>query len=247
MTNKRPVLILGGGSDIGLAIARRFAAEGHPIQLAARRPGALETARADLALRHRVEVSLHVFDALDLDGIEAFYDGLPETPSVVVCAVGLLGDQEGAERDPRHARLIAETNFLGPAVAVEAAARRLAALDEDTAIIAISSVAGDRGRAKNYWYGAAKAAFTTMLSGLRQRYSRTRLHVITMKPGYVMTKMVEGLDVPKLLAVAPDTIADAVMRAYRKKRHGNYGSLIWRLIALIIVHLPEPIFKKTKF
>lgn len=243
----RPVLILGGGSDIGLAIAHRFAAAGHPIQLAARRPEELETARADIAVRHEVEVSLHAFDALDIDRIEAFYDGLPETPDIVVCAVGLLGDQEQTERDPQQARLIAETNFLGPAIAVEAAARRLAALDEDTAIIGLSSVAGDRGRARNYWYGASKAAFSAVLSGLRQKYSRTRLNVLTMKPGYVITKMVEGLEVPGALAVTPEKIADAVMRSYRKKRHTDYGSLMWRLIMLIIGNLPEPVFKRTRF
>jgi len=244
---KRPVLILGGSSDIGLAIARRFATEGYPIQLAARRPDELEPERTDISLRHNVEVTLHRFDALEIDRVEAFYDDLPEMPGIVVCAVGLLGDQAEAERNPQHARMVAETNFIGPTVAVEAAARRLTQLDEDTAIIGISSVAGDRGRAKNYWYGASKAAFTATLSGLRQKYHQTRLQVTTIKPGYVRTKMTSNVPMPDILATQPQTIAKSVLHSSLQKKNIEYGSLIWRMISLIVVHIPESLFRKMNF
>lgn len=243
----RPVLVLGGASDIGLAIAHRFAAAGFPIQLAARRPEALDADRSDIALRHGVEATVHRFDALKLDHIEAFYDNLPTLPGIVVCAVGLLGDQVEAGRNPRHARLIADSNFVGPAAALEEAARRLAALDEDTAIIGIGSAAGDRGRAKNYWYGAAKAAFAAVLSGLRQRYAKSRLRVVTVKPGFVATRMTEGMDLPPRLTSSPAGLAEVVYRAWRKGTPVVYSSLLWRAVMTIIRLLPEKIFVKTSF
>ncbi|MBL6953797.1 MAG: SDR family oxidoreductase [Alphaproteobacteria bacterium] len=242
---KRPVLILGGGSDIGLAIARRFAAESYPIQLAARRPDELEPERADIALRHGVEVTLHRFDALEIEQIEAFFDNLPDTPGVVVCAVGLLGDQAEAEGNPRHARLVAETNFIGPMCALECAAARLAKLNEETAIIGISSVAGDRGRAVNYWYGASKAALTAALSGMGQCYAGSKLHVMTVKPGFVATKMTAGLDLPGALVADPAKLANLVYASFLKKTY-TVTPLIWRLIMLIIKNIPEGIFRKFK-
>ena len=155
----RPVLILGARSDIARALADQFAARGHPLQLAARDLAALERDRDDLVLRHGVPVSLHRFDALELDKFEGFLDNLPELPRVVVCAIGVLPDQDEAARDPALARHVIDANLTGPALILEAAGRRLAALDESTALIGISSVAGDRGRARNYIYGAAKAGF----------------------------------------------------------------------------------------
>lgn len=243
---ERPVLILGGGSDIGLAIARRFARDGRPVQLALRRPEAAEDDRNDIALRHGVEVTTHRFDVLDIDAIEGFYDSLPALPGVVVSVIGLLGDQERTEADPALARLVVETNFLGPTLALEAAARRLAALDEDTGVIGVSSVAGDRGRARNYWYGAAKAGFTTALSGLRQKYGQGRLRVLTVKPGFVATRMTEGMDLPPALTATPDQIAELVHKAWRKGR-ASVTPPRWRLVMGIVRMLPDPIFRRVRF
>ncbi|MFT5489529.1 MAG: decaprenylphospho-beta-D-erythro-pentofuranosid-2-ulose 2-reductase, partial [Alphaproteobacteria bacterium] len=177
--------------------------------------------------------------------IEVFFDDLPETPGIVVCAVGLLGDQQEAEQNPEMAQLIVDSNFTGPMVVLEAVAVRLAALDHDTAIIAISSVAGDRGRAKNYWYGAAKAGFTAGLSGLRQRYVRSRLHVMTVKPGFVATRMTAGMDMPASLTGQPDEIATLVYRGLARKKYVVCPP-IWRLVMLVLRSLPEAIFMKTK-
>lgn len=244
--SERPVLILGGGSDIGLAIAHRFAREGRPVMLALRRPEEAEPDLADLRLRHGVEASAHRFDALDLQGAGAFLDSLPALPGIVVSAVGLLGEQERDEGDPDAVRRVVETNFLGPAFVLEAAAERLAALDEPTAIIGIGSVAGDRGRARNYWYGAAKAGFATMLSGLRQKYGRAGLRVLTVKPGFVATRMTDGMDLPPALTDGPEAIAELVWRGWRR------GSAVavpwkWRLVMTAVRALPDPLFRRTRF
>lgn len=244
--NDNTLLVLGGGSDIGLAIARRFAAEGFAVQLAGREPAAFEAERADIGLRHNVEATVHAYDACDIEGAEGFFDALPKPPTVVVSVVGWMGDQDETAADPALARRAVETNFLGAGWSMEAAARRMAAAGGGT-VIGVSSVAGDRGRAKNYWYGAAKAGFSTLLSGLRQKYARTPVRVVTVKPGFVNTRMTAGMDLPGPLTAEPAEIGEAVWRAHARGRHVVYARPVWRLVMTIIGILPEPIFMKTKF
>ena len=245
-TAERPVLILGSGSDIARAIAHEFAQKGHPVQLAARDPEKLERDRADLALRSQAEVTAHHFDALETAGFEAFLDGLPAMPHIVVSAIGFMGEQEENTRDPALAGRVIASNFTGPALMLEAVARRLAELDVDTAVIGISSVAGDRGRAKNYVYGAAKAGFSEYLSGLRQKYARTRVHVMTVKPGFVKTAMTEGMDLPGALTTTPEALAPKILTALARRRMVYYD-LKWWLVMAIIKMVPERIFSRMKF
>lgn len=242
----RPVLILGAGSDIARALARELARRGHPLRLAARDPAALERDRADLATRFGVEATAHRYDALETDRIEAFLDALPETPRIVVSAVGLLGDAEADAADPARARRVIDANFTGPALALEAAARRMAALDEPTAVIGIGSVAGDRGRARNYVYGAAKAGFAEWLSGLRQKHVRGRVHVMTVKPGFVATAMTEGMDLPKALTATPEALARRILAALDRGRMVHYD-LRWLAVMTVVKLIPERAFARLRF
>ena len=111
----------------------------------------------------------------------------------------------------------------------------------------MSSVAGDRGRASNYVYGSAKAGFSAFLSGLRARCSRGGVHVVTMKPGFVRTRMTEGMKLIGPLTVDAPVVGDAILGAVERKTDVVYVSGIWRLVMLIIKTLPEAIFKKLKF
>lgn len=242
----RPVLILGARSDIGLALAHRFAAEGRAIQLAARDLDALQADQQNISLRHGVPVTKHRFDALAFDQIDAFFDSLPDMPGIVISVVGYLGDQSDTEQDPAKARLTVDTNFTGPTIALERAARRLVQLNEDTAIVGVSSIAGDRGRTTNYWYGAAKAGFSTALSGLRQKYARTTVHVMTAKPGFVATRMTEHMDLPSALTATPEAIADGIVRGLKKRRR-IVTPFQWRIIMAIIKAMPESVFERMKF
>lgn len=244
---RRPVLILGGSSDVGLAVAHRFAKEGYPIVLAGRHTEALERDCTDIALRYRIEAIPVRYDALDLENAESFFDGLPVLPCVVVSAVGLLGDQDEAAADPAEAQRVTVSNFLGPAIALEVAARRLAVLDEQTAVIGISSVAGDRGRAANYWYGASKAALTTMLSGLRQKHSASKLRVVTVIPGYIDTKMIAGVATPTFLTSTAEKVGDRIFANAMSGRLVVYVGGIWWVVMTILRLLPERIFMKLRF
>ncbi len=243
--SKGAVLILGARSDLGLAVAHEFAAKGHPLQLALRRPEEFETARTDLELRYNVPVSLHGFDALAPETHAAFIDSLPELPEIVVCAVGLLGDQIDSERDMAAAIRVIRSNYEGPASILGLVANRFDQRGSGQ-IVGISSVAGQRGRASNYVYGSAKAGYTAFLSGLRNRLARRGIHVLTVLPGFVATRMTEGMDLPRRLTCQPEDVARAISRGLERRRNVIYVRPIWRLVMAIIAAIPEPIFKKTR-
>lgn len=243
--SKGAVLILGAGSDIGRAVAEAFAKRGYAIQLAARRPETLKAARAGLAAGQGGAVSLHAFDALATDGHADFIDALPELPQIAVCAVGLMGDQTDSEQDPQAAALVLRSNFEGPASILAELANRFEARGSGT-LVGISSVAGERGRATNYVYGAAKAGFTAFLSGLRNRLAKTGVHVVSVLPGFVNTQMTQGMDLPAKLTAEPQEVAEKIVAAVEAGRDVIYVRPIWWLIMAIIRNIPERIFKKMK-
>lgn len=239
-----PVLILGAASDIARATARAFAAKGHPIQLAARAPERLAADKADLETRYGVPVSLHALDALDIASHADFVAGLPDLPIVVVSAIGVLGDQAAIAPDPLAASPVLRSNFEGPASLLALLAQAMADRGTGT-LVGIASVAGLRGRASNYIYGAAKAGFIAYLSGLRHRLAPTGVHVVTVLPGFVATKMTDAMDLPRALTASPEEVARAIVAAVERRRNVIYVRRIWWPIMAIIRALPEPIFKKT--
>lgn len=239
---KHSVLILGARSDIGKAIAHAFAALGHPIQLAARNASTLEPDQTDIALRYNVPVSLHEFDALDLSSHDAFVAQLPELPETAVCAVGMMGQQSQNEHDLEAAACVMRSNFEGPASILAVLASRFEERGHGT-LVGISSVAGERGRATNYVYGSSKAGFTAFLSGLRNRLAKKGVHVVTVLPGFVATKMTEAMDLPAKLTTTPEHVASAVLGAVQRKRNVIYVKRIWRFVMLVIRNIPENIFK----
>jgi short-subunit dehydrogenase len=237
------VLILGATSDMGRAIAQCFAAEGHPIILAARQVADVAADCQDLLLRHQIEVSAIAFDALDTGAHEELVSNLAHLPEIAICCVGLLGDQTQSETDWPHANLIMRSNYEGPASILATLANAFEARGSGT-LVGISSVAGDRGRAKNYTYGSAKAGFTAFLSGLRNRLASKGVHVITVKPGFVYTRMTEGMDLPAKLTARPDQVGQRVLKAVKKKQDTVYVLGIWWLIMRIICAIPEWKFKR---
>lgn len=243
--SKQAVLILGARSDIGMAVAHRFAAQGYRVQLAARDAASLETDKSDIEVRHGASVTLHEFDALATQTHAAFVAGLPELPAIAVCAVGLLGDQTASERDAKSAIQVMRSNYEGPASILAELANRFVERGSGT-LVGISSVAGLRGRATNYVYGSAKAALTTFLSGLRNRLARHDVHVVTILPGFVATRMTEHMDLPKLMTARPQEVAEAIHRAAEKKYNIIYVRPVWRVVMSAIKLIPESVFKKMR-
>lgn len=243
--NGQPVLILGAKSDIARALAHEFARRGHALQLAARQAQALEADKTDLELRYRVPVSLHEFDVLHSEKHLEFAKSLPALPEIVLCVVGYMGDQAQNQDDSAAMMRVMRSNYEGPAHILSLFATQFEARGHGT-LVGISSVAGDRGRAKNYVYGSAKAGFTAFLSGLRNRLAAKGVHVLTVLPGFVATQMTEGMDLPARLTAQPDEVAQAIARAVAARKDVIYTKGIWWLIMLIIRNIPERIFKRMK-
>ncbi len=238
-------LVIGATSDIGRAIACQLARDGAALQLAARDPVALEREARDLRVRTGASVTLHRCDVLQADGDTSLLNELDPLPDVAVCVVGLLGRQAESARDVAAAERVMRTNYVGPALLMGALAERFEQRGSGV-LVGVSSVAGERGRAANYVYGSAKAGFTAFLSGLRNRLAASGVHAVTVKPGFVRTRMTDGMDLPAWLTATPEEVAVAVVEAIHRRRDVVYVRRIWRLIMLVMRALPERIFKRMQ-
>ncbi|MEK9702252.1 MAG: SDR family oxidoreductase [Deltaproteobacteria bacterium] len=245
-TTIQNILIVGAKSDIARAIARQYAHQGAALQLVVRDTAEIEVDLADLKIRGASEVvSLHL-DLMNTKAISEFVKKLEPMPDVVISAVGYLGLQHVTENEPLEMQRVVGSNYLGPAQLFELIAERMQKRGSGV-LVGISSVAGDRGRASNYWYGSAKAGFSAFLSGLRQKLKGSGVRVITVKPGFVRTSMTADMQLPSALTTTPDKVAEDIVKAVQKKRNVLYTPWYWWGIMKIICELPEIIFVRKKF
>ena len=243
--NKPWILILGANSDMANAVAKKFAQTGHNLYLASRNIAELNKTASDLHLRYDIQAEARHFDARDYGSHQAFYDALKIKPEGLIVAFGSMYEQADAQNDFSLAIDMIESNYSGAVSIIEIVAKDFEASDKGF-IVGISSVAGDRGRQSNYIYGSSKAAFSTYLNGLRHRLYKTDVHVLTVKPGFVATKMTAHLDLPEKLTAQPEEVANRIYDGAQKKKLILYIKPVWRLIMLIIAHVPAFIFNRTK-
>lgn len=239
------VLILGAASDMAVAIARKMAEKGYSIQLAARKVNRLEALCSDIKVRFGAACTLHEFDALDFPKHASFFESLPEKPEVTICVFGYMSDNEEARKNWEETERMIHSNYTGAVSILNIVSNYYGAQKKGT-IVGISSVAGERGRQSNYIYGSAKAAFTAYLSGLRNRMYADGVHVVSILPGFVYTRMTEHLKLPALLTAKPEDVANVVYKAITAKKNTVYVKWFWRWIMLIIKCIPEFQFKKMK-
>jgi short-subunit dehydrogenase len=242
------ILVLGAGSGIARALITQYAQAGHRILLAGRHTAELERIAADTALRHPgAQTQVLAFDAEAIPGhaewVAALLKKEPRLDQVALC-FGYLPDPAGARQNHQEAARTVTVNFTGAVSILECLAPVFEARKKGS-IIAISSVAGDRGRQSNYHYGSAKAGLSAYLQGLRQRLCPAGVQVITVKPGFIKTAMTRGMR-GGLLASTPEVVAKDILKAQRKKRDVVYTPWFWRWIMLIIIHIPEGIFKRLR-
>lgn len=222
------VLILGANSDIGKAIAKRFSLNGFGLMLAVRNP------------QQENEIK---FDAADFSSHEEFAMNLKIVPDVVVVSFGVLPNAEESFENPKVAVESTLVNYTG-VVSVLGHLSKVMVKNGSGTIIGISSVAGDRGRGSNYIYGSAKAGMTAYLDGLRNSLFTKGVHVVTVKPGFVNTKMTQELQLPQRLTATSNQVAKVVYKAYENQKNTVYVLPIWKYIMFVIRHIPEVLFKK---
>jgi decaprenylphospho-beta-D-erythro-pentofuranosid-2-ulose 2-reductase len=239
------VLILGAGSDMAMAIARTFAQKNYAVQLAARNAEKIAPFKTDLQLRHNVNCTVHEFNALEYGTHAAFFEQLNPKPDVTVCVFGVMDEEDLAFTNWSVTERMINTNFTG-AVSILNIAAAYYQSQKKGCIAGISSVAGERGRQSKLIYGSTKAALTAYLDGLRNKLFKDNVHVVTVKPGFVYTRMTENLTLPAALTAQPAEVGAAVYNAVEKKKNVIYVRWMWRWIMLIIKCIPEFQFKKMK-
>lgn len=241
------VLIIGATSAIAEAVARIYASEGARLYLLARNTHRLDAMATDLAIRGAVDVQHAQFDVTDdtaIDGtVDAAWTALGGV-DVVLMAHGTLPDQLACDSSRDVAVREFSTNATATIALLIPIAARMEASGRGT-IAVISSVAGDRGRASNYLYGAAKAAVSTYLSGLRQRLNRKGINVLTIKPGFVDTPMTASFRKGALWAT-PGQVAQGIVNAITKRKSVAYTPAFWALIMYVIRSIPEFVFRRLK-
>ena len=242
------VFVLGGTSDIGLAVVRSLAnGPLRTVVLAGRRPAALESAAADLSNDGVKEVDVVIFDADDTAShgalVDDVFDRHPDI-DVVLMVHGVLGDQERAEEDPDEAVRILQTNFVGSASLGLHAARRLRQQGHGTLVV-LSSVAGERARRANFVYGSSKAGLDAFFQGLGDSLVGTGARVLIVRPGFVTTKMTAGM--PKApLSTNAEGVARVVVDAIASGKEQAWAPPALRYVMAAVRHLPRPLFRKLK-
>ena len=238
----KTVLILGGKSDIGIAIAEYFVLKNYNIQLAARDLQNKNSQIFDLKSKYDSKITIYEFDILNEFNNKKFIENLSILPEIVISVVGYMGVQNISEINQSERALVLKTNFEGPVNILSDFANIFEKKGSGT-IVGISSVAGERGRLSNYIYGSSKSGFTSFLSGLRNRLAKKNVHVVTVLPGPIKTKMTKDLKLPKYLTSSTEEVAKKVYYAVINRKDVIYVKSIWRYIIFIIKIIPEKIFK----
>ena len=238
------LLLVGGTSDIAVATAHRYLAERPLRVVVAARDTPRRSAVADELRTAGGEVEVVDFDAEDPGSAERMVAAAAAGGDidVAVIAFGQLGDQEQLAADPAAAAALGRVNYVAPVVVGTLLANRMRTQGHGV-IVALSSVAGERARRSNYVYGSTKAGVDAYFSGLADSLVGTGVSVLVVRPGFVRSKMTEGLPAAPL-ATTPEAVAEVVVTGVRKGRHTVWvpGAMRWVMSGLR--HIPRALFRK---
>lgn len=231
------ILIIGATSSLGVALCRKLAKQGHALTLSGRDKTQLLSLSQDLHTRFCTDIQIIVADLSTLDIPFELFTSKPY--DVVYMVAGDMGTND--KNNYYNIAHVIKVNFTTPAQILTAIAAKMEERKKGSIAI-ISSVAADRGRQSNYVYGSAKAGLTAFASGLRNRLYKHNVHVMTVKPGFIDTPMTYGMNSP--LIADRYNVASQIIKALAKKKNSIYVPFFWRYIMLVIMHIPEQIFKK---
>lgn len=240
----RTVLVLGGRSEIGVAVAARLA-PGSTVVLAARHSSDLDAEDKAVRAAGAVLVERVEFDADDLAAHGPLLDGVLARHGridVAVVAFGILGEQPRAERDVEHAVAIVHTDYVAH-VAVLTHLANLLRAQGDGAIVVYSSVAGARVRRANYVYGSAKAGLDGFASGLADALHGSGVRLVLVRPGFVIGRMTDGM-APAPFSSTPDQVADATVRALDAGRDVVWVPAVLQPVFAVLKHAPRALWRR---
>lgn len=242
------VLLLGGTSEIGLAIVTAFGSRGPcRVALVGRDPGALGVAAERLRADGCGSTCAFELDALDTDRHEEILgQAFAELGAVdiAILAVGVLGERGGLPADASDAVLTMQTNFVGAGSLLIESARRMRKQGTG-AIVVLSSAAAERPRRSGAVYGAAKAGLDALAQALGDELRPHGVHVLVVRPGFVHTRMTTGLR-PAPLATTPEAVAKATLAGLDRRAHTAWAPGVLRWLMLAVRLLPRSIFRKIE-
>ena len=235
------VLLLGGTSEIGLAI---LAALGLPASAEVILAGRDEQRLAAAGKELPAQVRTVPYDATQPEGHQAFVDGLFAEGhlDLVISAAGVLVPQADLERDVRRAAAMIETNFTGHVSTLLAVAARMRA-EGRGAIVVLSSVAAVRPRKANPVYGSAKAGLDAFARGLADMLHGTGVRVLLVRPGFVTGRMTAGMP-PAPLATTPEAVGKATAAALQRGRATVWVPPSLAGLALALRLMPRPLWRR---
>src|SRR3954454_2945644 len=238
------LLLLGGTSDIALAVAGEYARRGKPHVLLAARPGERRDAAVSRVQAAGLTVEPLDFDATDFASHADLLRAAKEhgDVDVAVVAFGLLGDEEQAWQDHDLAVELAQVNYTAAVSVGVLLADRMRAQGHG-AIVALSSVAGERVRRSNFVYGSSKAGMDAFFQGLGDSLVGTGGRVMIVRPGFVHTKMTDGMDAAPM-STTPEAVADAIVRGLARGYETVWVPMQLRYVMSVLRHVPRPVFRK---
>jgi decaprenylphospho-beta-D-erythro-pentofuranosid-2-ulose 2-reductase len=244
----RRVVVLGGTSEIALAIVRELQRRApREVALVGRDPDALRHAAEALTRTGVVRALTFELDAADLERHEqvigAAFDALGGA-DIVVLAVGVLGVCGGLPEDIPGALEVLHVNLMGAGSLLLHSARRLHD-DGGGTIVVLSSVAGERARAGNVVYGASKAGLDALAQGLGDALNDRGVRVLVVRPGFVHTRMTEGLT-PAPLSTTPEVVARVAVQGLDNGSHTVWAPPVLRFLMIAVRMLPRPLFRRLR-
>ncbi|UFK97446.1 SDR family NAD(P)-dependent oxidoreductase [Kaistella faecalis] len=240
------MIVLGSNSEIAQAFVEKVLEAGEKYQTVF-----LFTSNRETTQKFAQHIDVKFFqqtEIIELDLMkEIDYNKFDDiTSDLLFCATGYLGEgTDEALYNNKNTEKVIDINFAKLVPVLNFFAAKMERQRSGTMIV-LSSVAGDRGRQSNFIYGSAKAGLTAYLSGLRNYMFSRKVHVLTVKPGFMDTKMTEGLPLNPALTATPRQAAEEIYTAYKRKKNTAYVLPLWSIIMLIIKNIPEFIFKKLK-
>lgn len=239
------ILLLGGTSEIGLAICSEYLSRGAAEIVLTAVPGddALDDAVQQMKDKGATKVTTLDFDATNYDShpavIDAAFDG--KDVDVAIVAFGVLGDNEELWQNQKKAVKAAEINYVG-AVSVGVLLGQKMKAQGHGQIIAMSSVAGERVRRTNFVYGSTKAGLDGFYQNLGEALREDGVRVLVIRPGQVRTRM--SADVPEApLTVNKEDVAKQAVEAVNKRKTLIWAPPLFRLVMMVLKHIPKPIFR----
>ncbi len=227
------IQIIGGNSDIAFATAKKFAEDKYDIHLVSRNFENLKSKKDIIEKKYQVDCMITELDIENDQNVNKFIKNNKYDAQIILIAAGYLGDSKNEYEKIININYVALVKYI----------EKILFQKNLKTIIGISSISGDRGKKENNIYSSSKAAFSNYLDGLRQRLYNQGKHVITIKPGYVDTKMIKNLQLPLILVSKPDLIAKIIYKSYKKNKSIVYAPGYWKYLMAIYKLIPEIVFK----